>query len=127
MHSSFTPLFAAAFAPVWIVKSSGESPWRSFASRKAGRQAIAPVHCKAICHFPQIFLWLGSRVMTMMQDRMIQALGRIEIALGKLETKGVSGQSSGGDAALRQQHDQLKSEARSAIAQINTIIAKLES
>jgi hypothetical protein len=127
MHSSFTPLFAAAFAPVRYVKSSGESPPRSFASRIAGRQAIAPVLYKAICHFPQIFLWLDARVMKMMQDRMIQALGRIEIALGKLETKGVSGQSSGADAALRQQHEQLKSEARTAIAQIDTIIAKLET
>jgi hypothetical protein len=61
-----------------------------------------------------------------MQDRMIQALGRIEIALGKLETKKVPGANSDDHSALRARHERLKSEARTAITQIDNIIAKLE-
>jgi hypothetical protein len=62
----------------------------------------------------------------MMQDRMIQALGRIEIALGKLETKTVPEANSDDHSALRARHERLKSEAHAAIAQIDDIILKLE-
>jgi hypothetical protein len=63
---------------------------------------------------------------TMMHDRIIQALGRVEIALGKLETKREVASVATDDPVLRRKHEQLRSETQAAIMQIDQILGKLE-
>jgi hypothetical protein len=85
------------------------------------------MHSKAICHFLQNFLCLCLGVEIMTQQKILNALERIETALAIIETKGVAGQSSMGDPALLHRHEQLKAETRLAIAEIDQILSKLES
>jgi hypothetical protein len=53
----------------------------------------------------------------MPQDRMMQAIGRMERALARLEN------ASGEPSDLQQRHDRLKQEAQSAIADIDRLLS----
>lgn len=58
----------------------------------------------------------------MAEQRLIVAIGRIERALSRLEQLPVPAPSSGDDDLL-QRHEKLKSETRTAIADIDRILA----
>lgn len=63
----------------------------------------------------------------MPHDRMMQAIGRIERALGRLET--IKFPSSGDDqemSALQDRYNRLREETRNAILAIDKLIEKTE-
>jgi hypothetical protein len=57
----------------------------------------------------------------MAQERLILAIGRIERALSRLETVKAT---AGGDTELRARHEALKSEARTAIRDIDALLGQ---
>jgi hypothetical protein len=62
----------------------------------------------------------------MPHDRMMQAIGRIEIGLGKLEILSLTRAVSESDSDLQARHERLKSETRAAISDIDRLIETLE-
>lgn len=62
----------------------------------------------------------------MAHDRMMQAIGRIERALGRLENVGPrQAGSPDGDPQLAIRHEKLKAEARAAISEIDRLLAEV--
>jgi hypothetical protein len=55
----------------------------------------------------------------MAQERIILAIGRIEMALSRIERAKLTEQS---DSDLRTKHEKLKAETRSAIAEIDNLL-----
>lgn len=73
-------------------------------------------------HMPPFLLSpLNSGDQVMAAQRLIVAIGRIERALSRMEQLPTPGPSADGDLASR--HDRLKTETRSAIAEIDRILA----
>lgn len=62
----------------------------------------------------------------MPHDRMMQAIGRIEIGLGKLENLSLARAGSETNSDLQARHDRLKSETRAAISDIDQLIETME-
>lgn len=60
----------------------------------------------------------------MPHDRMMQAIGRIERALGRLENLAPRA-GIGGDPELEARHENLKSETRAVIGQIDRLLAEV--
>ena len=59
----------------------------------------------------------------MQQDRMMQAIGRIERALARLETADFKGPCGGAESAdLQIRHDRLRHETKATINQIDHLI-----
>jgi hypothetical protein len=64
----------------------------------------------------------------MAHDRLIEAIGRMERALGRLEAIDLSPSPNvGSDPELAQRHEALKSETRAAIGDISRLLAGMES
>ena len=62
----------------------------------------------------------------MPNDRMMQAIGRMERALAKLERIDVANTLSGApDTALQARHEKLKQETRAAVAQIDGLLCRI--
>lgn len=63
----------------------------------------------------------------MSNDRMMQAIGRIERALARLEIIGPRrAESPAGDPGLAARHEKLKAETRSAIGEIDRLLAEVK-
>lgn len=63
----------------------------------------------------------------MAQDRLMQAIGRMERALTRIEAIDLSpSENSGHDPALAQRHEQLKAETRAAVSEIDRLLAGME-
>lgn len=63
----------------------------------------------------------------MVQQRLIQAIGRIERALSRLEQAPPKTNSMADDSGLIAKHEQLKAETHAAIKDIDRILAGWES
>jgi hypothetical protein len=64
----------------------------------------------------------------MPQDRLMQAIGRMERALSRLENIDLRPLSGGTEPSdLAQRHERLKSETRAAISEIDGLLSGLES
>lgn len=63
----------------------------------------------------------------MVQQRLIQAIGRIERALSRLEQAPFNKTVSTDDSVLVAKHEQLKAETQAAIRDIDRILAGQES
>lgn len=63
----------------------------------------------------------------MAQQRLIQAIGRIEHALSRLEQASIKKTASADDSGLVAKHDQLKAETEAAIRDIDRILAGQKS
>jgi hypothetical protein len=63
----------------------------------------------------------------MAQQRLIQAIGRIERALSRLEQAPLKTTVSADDSELIAKHEQLKAETQAAIRDIDRILAGQES
>jgi hypothetical protein len=61
----------------------------------------------------------------MMQDRLVKALGRIEIALGILETRGMPNTDRDENWISNERHERIKAEVRAAITEIDQLIGNL--
>jgi hypothetical protein len=62
----------------------------------------------------------------MSHDRMIQAIGRIEKALGRLENLEPRQMSAAaGDPELAARHEKLKAEARATLTEIDRLLAEV--
>jgi hypothetical protein len=62
----------------------------------------------------------------MSHDRMMQAIGRIENALGRLEKVDPRRVSApAGDPELVARHEKLKAEARATVAEIDRLLAEV--
>jgi hypothetical protein len=86
-------------------------------------QRIAICHSCQICYLSR---WIGSKKMA--HDRLIEAIGRMERALGRLEAIDLSPSPNvGSDRELAQRHEALKSETRAAIGDISRLLADMES
>ncbi len=59
----------------------------------------------------------------MAQQRLIQAIGRIERALNRLERMPASAAQNGDGGQLASKHDALKAETRAAIRELDAILA----
>lgn len=60
----------------------------------------------------------------MLQDRMMQAIGRIERALGRLEAVELSPSKQSAEGSdLQQRHDQLRQETQVAIGELDHLLA----
>ena len=60
----------------------------------------------------------------MPQDRMMQAIGRIERALGRLETVDIIGSKQLAEPSdLQQKHDRLRDEAQAVIGELDHLLA----
>ncbi len=63
----------------------------------------------------------------MAQQRLIQAIGRIERALSRLEQAPLKTTGTADDSRLVAKHEQLKAETQAAIRDIDRILAGQES
>jgi hypothetical protein len=64
----------------------------------------------------------------MPQDRLMQAIGRMERALSRLENIDLRPSPGGADPSdLAQRHERLKSETRAAISEIDGLVSSMES
>ena len=63
----------------------------------------------------------------MAQQRLIQAIGRIERALSRLEQAPLKTTGTADDSRLVAKHEQLKAETQTAIRDIDRILAGQES
>ncbi len=63
----------------------------------------------------------------MPHDRMMQAIGRIEIGLGKLENLSLARDASDGNSDLLARHELLKSETRIALSDLDRLIQNMEN
>jgi hypothetical protein len=63
----------------------------------------------------------------MTQQRLIQAIGRVERALSRLEQAPVKANGAADDNALMARHHQLKAETQAAIKDIDRILAGQEN
>jgi hypothetical protein len=64
----------------------------------------------------------------MPQDKLMQAIGRMERALSRLESVDHSPAASSAESSdLAQRHEQLKAETRAAISEIDGLLSGLES
>ncbi|HYG48593.1 MAG TPA: hypothetical protein VD846_11725 [Allosphingosinicella sp.] len=63
------------------------------------------------------------------QDRVAQAIGRIESALARIEAAAQRPSAPGPseDGALREAHEALRGRVREALAQLDTLIASAEA
>ena len=60
----------------------------------------------------------------MPQDRMMQAIGRIERALGRLETVDLKSQMQSAEPSdLQQRHDRLRQETQAVIGELDHLLA----
>jgi hypothetical protein len=64
----------------------------------------------------------------MLQDRMMQAIGRIERALGRLETLDLSAQKLSAEPSdLQQRHDRLRQETQAAVNDLDHLLSLVKA
>ena len=79
-------------------------------------------HASTLCAATPFLVFLR----TMSEARITSAIDRIEKALARIETQAALGRSGSGDAALARKHEALRESVSASLAELDTLIERLE-